>query len=176
MLLATVTQDAQVARAEAAPLSPISRIHFGPEAGLYLPSSSKASNRFGDTWFSIGVGFGAVKKVERRGRISPDFDLFYQTHNSNHAFFLPVGVSYKRAFPRSGRLVPFVGASLNGVITDIRSDQDGIQSRYRPAYGGSLFAGTNYGRHAFFEARYFAFTRVRSIDLSGLNLKAGYRF
>lgn len=154
----------------------LAKLRVGPEAGVFLPSSGRAQDRFGDAWFSVGVGIGGIEDPDSRGKVSPDFDLFYQTHGSNHAFFLPVGASYRQALGRSGRLEPYAGAGLYGVLTDLRSDQDGVQSRYRPAYAASLFAGLQYGRHGLLEVRYYAITRVRSLDLSGLNVKVGYRF
>jgi hypothetical protein len=152
------------------------RFSVGPQVGVFLPSSGKTANRFGDTWFSLGVGFGRYSDREDRGRITADFDLFQQSHGSNHAFLLPVGLAYEQGLGRSGRAAPYVGLSANAVLTDIRSDQDGIASRYRMAYGGSAFAGVNYGPHAQFEVRYYALSRVRSLDLSGLSVQSGYRF
>lgn len=154
----------------------LAKIHVGPDVGVFLPSSGRSQDRFGDAWFSIGVGIGGIEDPDTRGKVSADFDLFYQTRGSNHAFFLPVGASYRQAVGRSGRMTPYVGGGLYGVLTDLRSDQDNVQSRYRPAYAASIFAGLQYGKHGLFEVRYYAITRVRSLDLSGLNIKAGYRF
>lgn len=154
----------------------IRNLHLGPDVGAYFPASAKAASRFGNTWFGFGVGLGRLEEVREHATLSPSYDMFFQTRGSSHAFFVPLGASYKAGFAKSGRLEPYAGVSANYVLTDIRSDQDHVQSRFRSALGGSVFAGAHYSRHGFFEVRYYGITSVRSLDLSGIDLKAGYRF
>lgn len=151
------------------------RIRFGPEVAVYLPESGKTRSRFGSAWLSVGVGIGGIRTSPVRGKFSPDFDLFYQTRGRNHAFFLPFGLDYRRSLYRA-RVAPYVGATAEACITDIHTVEDNIASRYRMAYGGSVYAGVAAGRNLFGEVRYYGLTRVRGIDLSGVNLKLGYRF
>jgi hypothetical protein len=154
----------------------IGSLHLGPDVGAYFPTSPTAAARFGNTWFGFGVGLGRLEQVRQHAIARPSYDMFFQIRGSSHAFFVPLGVSYKAGFLKSGRLEPYAGVTANYVLTDLRSDQDHIQSRFRSAWGSSFFVGTEYSRHGFVEVRYYAITRVRTLDLSGFDLKAGYRF
>jgi hypothetical protein len=88
----------------------------------------------------------------------------------------PVGVSYRRALSQNVAFGPYIGASADLFLTQIRDDSDGIISRVRGAGGGSVFIGTRFSHSAYVQARYFLVSDVRGFDLSGVNLTTGYRF
>lgn len=152
------------------------RLDLGPEAGIYLPVSGKAQDRFGASWLSLGVGFGGIVQPRARGTISGDFALLNAQSGDNHAWLVPVGVSDRWAIAGSASSRLYVGASASLYFTDIRSDEDGVASRIRSSWGGSAFAGVAFGRQGFVEARFSGVSRIRGIDLSGVSISAGYRF
>jgi hypothetical protein len=154
----------------------LKRLKIGPDVSTYLPSSAATRARFGDSWFSVGIGIGTMDDPNPHGKLGPDFDIFYRTTGNGHAFILPVGVAYERGFARSGALMPYWGAGAYAVVADLRADNANIHSGFRNAWAGSLYLGVHYGKHVLAEARYYAFTKVQSVDLSGLSLRAGYRF
>lgn len=151
------------------------RFRIGPQVGFFLPTAGKTRNRFGDSWFSFGVGFGPVEQAKSQGRFGVDLNFYSETSGDNRAFFAPLGLSYRRALSQ-GNLTPYVGASVNVVFADLRSREDNVTSGFRAGGGGSVFLGATFNDNGFFEARYLAVSKIRGFDLSGLDLTAGIRF
>ena len=152
-------------------------ISFGPEIGLYIPTDSKTRSAFGGTWFSVGLGLGEIRKASQSGRFQADFGLFGTSHSGGHQVYMaPLGVSYIRALNDNENSAPYVGASADIVLTQIRSDPDGIVSRIRGTGGGSVFIGEAINKKSYVQARYFLMGDVRGYNLSGVNLSYGYRF
>jgi hypothetical protein len=71
---------------------------------------------------------------------------------------------------------PYFGFSADLSVGDIRDVQDGIHSGVRTGAAGSVFLGLKIRDRAFIEARYRQTSVVKSFDLSGFQLSAGYRF
>lgn len=153
-----------------------SRFRIGPAIGVYLPSSSKTRNRFGDTWVGIGIGLGSINPVSTHGAVTLDANLFYHGRDGNHAFFFPVGVGYRIALSPSTSVIPYAGVSADVNFADITSNPDNVHNSFTVGGGGSAFVGVNFGDRAFVEARYLALSKASGFDLSGLSLSAGYRF
>ena len=152
------------------------RFRFGPAVGVFLPSSSKTRDRFGDTWFSIGLGLGSINPVSTKGNVALDLNLLYHGRDSNHAFFAPLGIGYRVALTPGTGTIPYAGASVDANFADITSNPDNIHNSFNVGAGASEFVGVNFGDSAFLEARYYEFSRVSGFDLSGLSVDAGYRF
>ena len=157
--------------------APRRRFRFGPEAGVFIPASGKTRDRFGASWTSLGPGFGSVRQAGARGRLEFDVSVFRESRGNRRAFFAPVGVGYRRDLAvGDGHFMPYAGVSVNLVLTDLRSDADGVRSGLRAGGGGSLFVGSTLGRSAYAEARYLAVSRIKGFDLSGTSLSLGVRF
>jgi hypothetical protein len=171
-LLATLA----IGQAFADVLSPKVPTALGPQIGFFLPTDSKTRDRFGSTWLSIGAKMGTNQYIGPKGRTGFDVSFLYQKSGSNHAWLLPVGVSYRRAMGATTTMTPYVGAAANLVISDIRSDGDDIHSRIRTVPGGSVFTGINLGTRAYIEARYLLVSKIRALDMSGVNLSVGITF
>lgn len=152
-----------------------SRFRIGPQVGVYLPTDSRTRDRFGDSWVSFGIGIGPIRPAEIGGRVGVDLNILYKSRGDNRALLIPFGLSYRRALSE-GAASPYAGASVNAVFANVRSVPDNVPSGFRTGFGGSVFLGTTLRENAFVEARYLAVSRIRSFDLSGLNLTAGYRF
>ena len=152
------------------------RLRFGPQAGVYLPSNGKTRDRFGGSWVSYGVGFGSVRRADNKGRIVFDFSILTESRGDNRAFIAPIGVGYYRALAPPGPVTPYVGASVNLYLADLRSRRDDVSSGVRAGGGGSLLLGTTVGERGYVEARYRAISRIKGFDFSGLGLTAGLRF
>ncbi len=153
-----------------------SRFRFGPAVGVFLPSSNKTRDRFGSTWYSIGIGLGAINPVSTKGNLAVDLNLFYHGRDSNHAFFIPLGVGYRIALAPGTGTIPYAGVSVDANFADITSNPDNVHNSFTVGAGASEFVGVNFGDSAFLEARYYEFSRVSGFDLSGLSVDAGYRF
>jgi len=52
---------------------------LGINGGLFTPTSGKARDRFGNTWWSAGIGIGSVPKVTGHGNWDIDLRTQYQT-------------------------------------------------------------------------------------------------
>lgn len=150
----------------------------GPEAEVYLLSSSRARDRFGSTLTGIGLGFGSVAP-SKKARLSPDISILKSSHGRNDALFVIAGVQYKRAFSperaESSGFVPYYGVGLNALygrvkVPMLRQKDNGFGG------GASIFVGSTLGRRAYVEARYRGLSSVGSYNFSGLSLSAGIRF
>lgn len=159
-----------------APEKKRARFRFGPEVGLYLPTSSKARSEFGSSALSLGLGIGSINKISQRGQTTFDLQIVYESKDDNHLFLAPVGIGYRKAFSQSGSVTTYAGATADVYFADLRSGRYGVHSGVRTGYGGSVLAGLNFGESGYFEARYLIVSRIKGFDLSGVNLTAGYRF
>ena len=152
------------------------RLLFGPELGLFLPTSSHTKNTFGNSWFNYGLGLGSIQRADARGGLQFDLNIISNTRSSQRAIIAPIGVAYRHSLASNVHSGAYYGASVNYVLTQLRSDNEGILSRVRGTAGGSVFLGTTFDEKAYLQARYYAVGKVRGYDLSGLNLSLGYRF
>lgn len=155
-----------------------SRFRIGPSVGVYLPTDSKVRDRFGSSWVSVGLGFGAFDVIKAQGQLGFDLNLLYQKHDDNHAFLLPVGLGYRIALTKDpeARAIPYAGITGDAVFADVRSVADNVHSGFRTGAGASALIGVNIGTNTNLEARYQFISRIKSFDFSGLSLTAGYRF
>ena len=174
---------AQIGQAapETAPTPPAAqaksrRFQIGPEVGVFLPMAGKTRDQFGSAWLSLGLGLGSVNTVTTRGQVAFDLQVLYQKKGDNHAFLAPVGIGYRQAFSQSGPNVAYYGITGDLELADLRSGDYNVHSGLRTGFGGSALLGVNFGTSGYFEARYLEVSRIKSFDLSGLNLTAGYRF
>lgn len=180
--------------------------YIGPDFGVFLPTNSRTQSRFGSAWFDFGPGIGAIAGIRSGGKISPDLHFASQDNNGNHVFLALLGVEYKYPLlsgrpagkksgdkePKSGEsgnepqteskmrgrpsVLPYVGASGDLAVVDLHSDEDNVHSGVRTGIAGSLFTGLRFGERAFLEARYRATSTIKTFDLSGVNISAGYRW
>jgi hypothetical protein len=151
-------------------------IKFGPDIGVFIPTSSKTINRFGGAWYAVGIGIGSVEAASSHGSWGLDLNIVSRYGSNSHIFVAPLGVQYTKALTNSGSSVPYVGASADLVFVDIRSPQDNVHSGFNETAGGSAFIGSTLGTHAYVEARYLLNGNVKGFDTSGVNLTAGARF
>lgn len=160
---------------ESQPRRPTPRFRIGPEVGLFLPTDSKTRDRFGDSWFSVGVGLGGIREYRTQGGISLDLNVITHKRGDNRALFIPIGLGYYKALA-PGPTRPYIGGSVNLYLADLRAPADGVRSGLRAGGGGSVFSGLTLSGNAAIEIRYYLASRIRGFDLSGLNLRAGFRF
>lgn len=179
--------------AEPAP-KPRPHLYLGPDIGVFIPTSGRTRNAFGGSWFDFGLGLGPIAHLSENGRFAPDLHFITQAANGNRMFFGLVGVEYRRPFgvrfPHPEQQggggaepvlhrpdwVPYVGASADLMVGQLRDVSVGEHSVVHSGGSGSLFIGINFRDHAFFEARYREDTVIETFDLSGFSLNAGYRF
>ena len=72
-----------------------SRFRIGPELNYFLPSSSKTRDRFGSSWFGVGVGFGSVRRTAAHGELGAEVFLLNNSQDDADAWIVPVGVAYR---------------------------------------------------------------------------------
>jgi hypothetical protein len=158
---------------------------IGPEIGVYFPVAGKAKDAFGSSFINYGFGIGRVVAPGTRPafdfRVIANRDLF--RGGDRRAVFIPVGVSFARPLSpitqTAGELtgaIPYAGVTANIIPNNIRSDKDGINSGWRTAFGGSVFAGVAFQERYHVDIRFFGMSSVRGMNLSGWNLTAGARF
>lgn len=154
------------------------RFHLGPEVGVYLPTNSRTRDRFGSTWFSLGLGLGSIASVSSKGQLGFDLSLNYQQHDDNRVLLIPVGLGYRVALTQNpeAKSVPYAGVTGDIYFADVRSPVDNVGSGIREGVGGSVLLGVNFGQTGNLEARYQFVSHIQSFDFSGLSLRAGYRF
>lgn len=160
---------------------PKQRFRIGPELGVFLPTSSKTRDRFGDAWFTFGLGLGPVERLVKPDLFEFDFGLSYRRSDENHALLIPLGVKYIHALSATGaetgpQTTPYVGAAADLYLADIRSQPDNVRSGLTTGVGASLLAGIAFSGNGHIEVRYQFVSKIRGFDFSGLNLTAGYRF
>ncbi len=154
------------------------RFVFGPEVGVYFPSSSKTQRAFGSSWFTYGIGFGAIQETRSGGRVQVDFSYLSHSKGGSRIDIAPIGVSYRYGLGHGARTEtgPYIGVSGDLFLTQIREDDAHIVSRIRGTGGGTAFIGTTFGQRANVQARYYELGSIRGYNFSGMNLSAGYRF
>jgi hypothetical protein len=148
---------------------------LGPQADVYFPTSSKTQDAYGSSWTSISVGIGSAYQANPQGSISPFLTILYNTHDSNRAFLLPVGVGYEKSLsssPTSG----YYGIDAVLLAADQLAPSYGVHSGFR--YGGGVrpLVGYEFGRNAYVQGSYLFASSIKSFDFSGATIEAGFRF
>ena len=152
------------------------RIGIGPDVSVYLPLSAKARDRFGGSWFSIGIGFSKLRDRPNQSELQPWFNFIYEKSGTSHACLIPLGAEYRHNFASSGAITPFAGAGLAYYLTDLRSDGDNVHSGFRSAVGVEAVGGAYFGKAVYAQGRIHVVTPVKGFNLSGFEISAGVRF
>jgi hypothetical protein len=170
--------------------------YVGPDLGVYMPTSAKTTGRFGNDWFSYGVGITPLSTPRSRGRFSPDIQILSQSSGDDSLFFGLIGIEYRQALlPHLGgkppkqkqgqpppppirepELVPYVGVSAYDAVGDLKAVEDNVHSGIRSGAAGAAFVGVEYRNRAYLEARYIQTSVLKGFDLSGFSISIGYRF
>lgn len=153
------------------------RLLFGPQVGIYTPTSQATRERFGGSWTNIGIGLGDVAAPKESGELSVDFNILSSRAAQAEAWIAPIGLVYRKSSPESLKTRPYFGASADYLLSNLRSNYtiDKIPSGWRTGVGGSFFGGVTVGNRFYVEGRYYTFTKVRGFDLSGTNIAIGWR-
>jgi hypothetical protein len=159
---------------------------FGLNLGVYIPVSDKAREAFGSTFFNFGIGLGRFRTPTTKGAFGLDFSIIANrsifSGGDNRAVIIPLGVTYaRRITPATSEeaatgWTPYVGASVNLIGTNLRSDKDNIESKWRAGAGGSVYIGAVWQGQYSIQARFYGMTSVEGMNLSGINLTTGFRF
>jgi hypothetical protein len=163
------------------------RLRVGPEIGFFLPTDDKTRARFGSTWVTFGIGFGSVlSRAQSEGQFLLDLDVYTRSRSGNRAVIVPIGVQYRRSLiggvggsggdlAGKSSFVPYVGASANLVVVDLRVPDEDIDST-RVTAGAGLALGAMVGEAGYAEARYLLTGRTLGYDTSGFTVSVGLRF
>ena len=171
-----VPSPTPVAVAEPSQSEPSNHFYIGPEVGVFFPTSSKTSNRFGSAWYSLGLALGPVSSVSTSGSLSFDFGLQYQSRSGNHVLLVPLGAEYRIGLSqRTASAQPYAGVAADLYIVNVKSGEDNVNATEATG-GASALIGLNVGKNTNLEARYQFVSSVKGFDFSGLSLSAGYRF
>lgn len=153
------------------------RLRVGPELGLFIPTTNLVRNRFGNDWFSVGIGLGQYAAAPVTGQWSFDIGLISNTSGSNAAYLLPLGPEYRIGLTRGRSVTPYLAAEGDIVPTDIRSETDNVPYGIRTSWGGGAFGGLDFGNGiARIEGGYRWFTQVAGYTFSGAEVSLGLRF
>ncbi|WP_395143401.1 hypothetical protein [Armatimonas sp.] len=150
---------------------------LGPQLGFYTPASRLARDRFGGSWTNIGLGKGDVAAPKAKGEVNFDLNFISSRSKEAEVLLAPIGLVYRRGVSEGRSTRPYFGASVNLLVTNFRSSflLDNIPSGWRTGTGGSVFGGVSMGNRFYVEGRYYAFSKVRNFDFSGMNLGLGWR-
>jgi hypothetical protein len=153
------------------------RLLLGPQLGFFTPASRLVRDRFGGSWTNLGLGLGDVAAPKSKGELSFDLNLISSRSKESEALLAPIGLVYRRGTSEDKKTRPYFGASLNLLVTNFRSNFiiDSIPSGVRTGAGGSVFGGVSLGNRFYVEGRYYAFSKIRNFDFSGLNIGVGWR-
>lgn len=165
------------APAHAQEQKPTGRLLIGPQLGFFTPTSSVVRSRFGGSWTNIGLGLGDVAAPKAKGELNLDVNLISSRAKEAEALLAPIGIVYRQGTSEDKKNRPYFGASANLLVTRFRSDfvADKIPAAWRTGFGGSVFGGVSMGNRFYVEGRYYAFSKVRNFDFSGLNVAVGWR-
>ncbi len=152
------------------------RFRIGPEAGVYFPTSDKARDAFGNSWYNIGFGLGKIALPRKQGEIGYDVNVITARRSGSQALVIPLGVSYRVGLSDSTSFAPYVGATAGAYLLNLRSDKYDVSSGFRVTGGGSVFLGAALSSTAYVESRYRFIGKSKGFDVSGLAVSAGVRF
>jgi hypothetical protein len=153
------------------------RLLFGPQIGFFTPASRLVRDRFGGSWTNLGLGLGDVAAPTSKGELNFDVNLISSRAKESEALLAPIGLVYRRGTSEAKKTRPYFGASVNFLVTNFRSNYilDSIPSGVRTGAGGSVFGGVSMGNRFYVEGRYYAFSKIRNFDFSGMNIGVGWR-
>jgi hypothetical protein len=143
---------------------------IGPEYGVWRPTDARVKALFGDTWQNIGLGLGPVRVPDKKGGWVPDFQIIGARLGENRLTLIPIGYSWRRTFSGSS----YFGVTPEVVVAQTQGPD--LPSGWRTVGGLSVLVGQGFGEKFYLEGGYNAVGRVRTLNFSGWNLAAGFRF
>jgi hypothetical protein len=152
----------------AAPAKKSEHWHIMPAFCEYLPTDSKTRDTFGNNWPSFGNR--VYSKFEFH------FDGIMRSNGNGHVYIFPVGVIWTTRPWSTKSTSPFLGASADLNIVNLKSNPDNIDSGWSVVPGGSVFAGIDVSRNLTLKAGYNLVPQVDSFVLSGFNFMAAVGF
>jgi len=156
---------------------------FGPEVGIFYPTSAKLRDALGSSWVSLGAG--ATSLNQRQGRkMGWDWETVSQSKDGSKVFM--GSVSYGLVMPLSG--LPDVGLSrrISGMQPYWALRAGGSYIDYAVNVPGGRSSGKRMGLNANAElgvligdrlkvsARYDYFPEHDGLNFSGITLSARY--
>lgn len=164
------------AKAETPEAKPKPRFRFGPDYSIFLPQSAAIRSRFGSNWQGWGIGTGRLDLPRASGAIDTDFSVLTSSRNGNRVTLIPAGLRYRTLLGGGGGVRPFVGTTINAMLTETRVTEANLPSRWRGGYGGSAYLGVAFGDNGVIQAGYQWTSKIRGFDFSGTNVGLSYRF
>jgi hypothetical protein len=129
---------------------------------------------FGDRWQNIGLGLGPVRVPDKKGSWTPDFQLIGARLGENRLTLIPIGYSWRRSFSGGPSSRSYFGITPEVVVAQTQGPD--LPTGWRTVGGVSVLVGQGFGDKLYLEGGYNAVGRVRTLNFSGWNLAAGFRF
>ncbi|MBV9849665.1 MAG: hypothetical protein JO250_08245 [Armatimonadetes bacterium] len=154
----------------------------GPEplatvrVGGYFTSNSTVRHTVGSSFLCAGLDYAIQHQEQSRTIISVDY-IDRSSGDSTLRFF-PVTVGQLFVQPSDNGIQPYYGGGLGAyfVHQDFNRNSANNEAHDDVVFGGYLAGGVEFQKVAVIEARYHLVTSEHGINVSGLELTAGYRF
>jgi hypothetical protein len=156
---------------------------FGPEVGVYIPTSSKLRDALGNTWVSLGAGSTSIQQTEGR-KFAWDWETVSQSKSGSKVFM--GSVSYGLVMPLTGA-APYALSRNNSNVQPYWAVRAGASYiDYAVNVSGGRTSGKRVGLNANAElgvligdrlkvsARYDYFPEHDGLNFSGVTLSARY--
>lgn len=154
---------------------------FGPEVGVYLPTSSDLRLALGDQWWSVGVTTMREGATVDRQKLGTNISFVSQSKNGNSVFLasytfgalVPLGSG--RARPNDSALRPFFAARAGVSYIDYAVTM-GLNrfSGKKVGYNANVEAGFMMGDRLTISARYDVFSKYDGFTFDGLSFNLRY--
>ena len=148
------------------------RIPIGLKVGSYFPASGKTRELFGHVWPIVSLSPMRLGKPERWS-FAADITVYDQRHHGNRALLVPISFGIAREFRISEDTRPYVAVRTGPYYGSV----DGKPTAHGSAWGWNANAavGVSFNERFYLEMRYDWFSKIEGLDVSGLQLLAGFK-
>jgi hypothetical protein len=142
------------------------------QVGAFFPSSSTTRDRFGSTWFNIGVGIFNRPRPNQTQFIA-DVSIL---HNSDvgSATLIPVTFGVQRGIGNHPESQPYVAARVGPYYGKVHGSRLPVEDD-TIGFNGNVAAGVVFKRRFSLEVRYDYYSRFARTRFDGLTVQAGIR-
>ncbi len=151
------------------------RLTILPAVNVYFPSDSKTTNRFGDSWTSLGFALAYQSENMDPRKIELRLDGMAQNSNTTSAYIFPIGMGINTILSSSKTATTYAGITANAYIAKLESVPDNVDTGWKIKPGASALIGANIGSKFNVQASYYFVPKLGGFDLSGLNVSAHIR-
>jgi hypothetical protein len=145
------------------------------KVGVFWPTDDGVKGLVGNTWFSVAVDYTLQKNYETSTEVVLSAGFMQKSDAGSKVRVIPITLDWIYRQPREEKTTtPYFGVGAGAYLTKI---EDGLSSEGKTKFGGSIFAGLEFGQNMFVEGRYVLVggTTVSGVDYNtkGFSLMLG---